>query len=142
MNKATEAEIAEHLLRCDTAFARPLSGRLEIRDYARKVAAHATRFEAWAAGVLVGLVAAYCNDTARRRAYITNASVLREWHRKGIASRLLKNCVLHITKMRFERIELEVDSDDRGAVALYTKAGFAITLVAGQVTTMHLTTGG
>ena len=61
-NKASEAEIAEHLSRCDADFVPPLSGRVEINEYAKKIANKATRFEAWSGGMLVSLVAAYCND--------------------------------------------------------------------------------
>src|SRR5262245_939988 len=36
LNKAGTAQIGEHLLRCDTDFIPPLSGRVEINDYAQK----------------------------------------------------------------------------------------------------------
>ena len=91
LNMASAAQIAEHLLRCDADFVPPLSGRVEIRDYAQKIASKATRFEAWSGGTLVGLVAAYCNDRDKRIAFITSVSVLREWTGKGIAARLMKS---------------------------------------------------
>jgi len=65
-NKASEVEIAEHLSRCEADFVPPLSGRLEINDYAKKIASKAMRFEAWSDGRLVGLVAGYCNDQEKR----------------------------------------------------------------------------
>ena len=86
-NKASVAEIADHLLRCDTDFVPPLVGRVEITDYAKKIANMAMRFEAWAGGTLIGLVAAYCNHQESRIAYITSVSVLRAWMGKGIAAR-------------------------------------------------------
>ena len=82
-NKASEAEIAEHLSRCDADFVPPLSGRVEINDYAKKIASKATRFEAWSGGTLVGLVAAYCNDQEKHIAYITSVSVLRNGRAKA-----------------------------------------------------------
>ena len=75
LNQATEEEIANHLSRCDADFVPPLSGRVEISSYAHKIAGNATRFEAWAGGALVGLVAAYCNDSERRSAYITTVKI-------------------------------------------------------------------
>lgn len=124
LNKATAAEIAGHLSLCDADFVPPLSGRIEIGSYANKIAGKATRFEAWANGALVGLVAAYCNDSERRTAYITSVSVLRGWQDRGIASRLLEQCIEFATGENFARIELATDSGNTGAIGLYAKRGF------------------
>jgi len=141
LNKATEAEITNHFLHCDADFVPPLSGRVEISSYAHKIAGKATRFEAWADGELVGLVAVYCNDSERRAAYTTSVSVLRGWQDRGIASQLMERCVGHVKGLGFERIELEVDSENVGAVRLYEKTGFIIDRVNGRATTIHLNTG-
>ena len=138
LNHASEAEIAEHLLCCNSDFVPPLSGRVEISGYAHKIVAKATRFEAWAKGALVGLVASYCNDSARRAAYITSVSVLHGWQGRGIASRLIEQCIGHVKELGFEHIELEVDSENVGAVKLYEKMGFMINGVNGRTTNMHL----
>ena len=123
-NKASEAEIAEHLSHCDADFVPPLSGRVEINDYAKKIANKATRFEAWSGGTLVGLVAAYCNDQEKRIAYITSVSVLKEWMGKGIAARLMSQCIEHAKASGMRQISLEVASDNAPAIRLYEKSGF------------------
>lgn len=83
LNKASESEIAGHLKQCDADFVPPLSSRVEIKDYAQKIANKATRFEAWSDGTMVGLVAAYYNDHENRLVYITSVSVLHhEWSKK------------------------------------------------------------
>ena len=107
-NKASVAEIADHLLRCDTDFVPPLSGHVEIIDYAKKIADLAMRFEAWAGGTLIGLVAAYCNHQESRIAYITSVSVLRAWMGKGIAARLMGRCIEHAKASGMQQIGLEV----------------------------------
>lgn len=126
VDRASATEIADHLLRCDAEFVPPLSERVEIIGYAHKIAAKATRFEAWSNGVLVGLVAAYCNDSGRRAAYITSTSVLHRWQGAGIASRLLELCIALAKEQGFARIELEVNSGNGGAVRLYANKGFTI----------------
>ncbi len=83
-NVATFAQIAEHLALCDAAFQPPLSHRLVITDYAKKIADKATRFEAWSNDSLVGLLAAYCDATESDSAYITSVSTLGEWSGNGI----------------------------------------------------------
>ena len=127
-NKASEAEIAEHLSRCDADFVPFLSDRVEINDYAKKIASKATRFEAWSGGTLVGLVAAYCNDQGKHIVYITSVSVLREWMGKGISARLMRQCIEHAKVSGMRQISLEVASDNTPAIRLYEKNGF----VAGE----------
>jgi ribosomal protein S18 acetylase RimI-like enzyme len=138
LNKAAEAAIASHLLDCDADFIPPLSERVEIDSYASKIAGNAMRFEAWADGMLVGLVAAYCNDCERRVAHITNVSVLRRWQGERIASRLLEQCIGHVKEHGFEHVELEVDVENAGAITLYEKNGFVINAVNGRTALMHL----
>lgn len=126
LNKASEAEIAEHLACCDANFVPPLSGRLEINDYAKKIARQATRFEAWSGGTMVGLVAAYCNDQEKRIAYITSVSVLKEWMSKGIAMNLVKRFIAHAKTSGTRQINLEVASNNKAAINLYEKSGFVV----------------
>ena len=129
-NKATGTEIAQHLSRCDADFMPPLSTRVSIMEYAQKIASKATRFEAWSGGTLIGLVAAYCNDQEKRIAYITSVSILREWTGKGIAARLLCQCIEHARVSGMRRIGLEVESNNTSAIKLYEKNGF----IAGKAT--------
>lgn len=138
LNKASEAQIAEHFVRCDADFVPPLSGRVEIRDYAQKVASKATRFEAWSGGTLVGLVAAYCNDQEKRIAYITSVSVLSEWMGKGIAASLMKLCIDYSKTSGMRQISLEVASDNTPAIKLYEKSGFVAGKVNAPFVTMNL----
>jgi ribosomal protein S18 acetylase RimI-like enzyme len=144
LNTASEAEMAKHLLYCDADFIPPLSNRVDINNYAKKLASRATKFEAWSDDRLVGLVAAYCNDQESRIAYITSVSVLREWMGQGIAANLLKQCITHAKDSGMQQICLEVASNNQPAIALYEKNGF----VAGQTNTpfvnmnLYLKSGG
>jgi ribosomal protein S18 acetylase RimI-like enzyme len=138
LNKASEAEIVEHLRTCDANFVPPLSGRVEIKDYAKKIASEATRFEAWSGGKLIGLVAAYCNDQEKLLAYITNVSVLRAWTGKGIAMRLLSYCIEHARASGMRQISLEVAGDSTPAIKLYEKSGFVTGKANGPFISMNL----
>jgi ribosomal protein S18 acetylase RimI-like enzyme len=125
-NKATVEQIAEHLGRCDAGFEPPLSSRVQLPAYAQKIASHAQRFEAWSDGTLVGLVAAYCNDTEKLRAHITSVSVLPDWMGKGIGSRLMAMCIEHATGAGMRQIDLEVAGHDPRAIKLYRNSGFVL----------------
>jgi ribosomal protein S18 acetylase RimI-like enzyme len=140
-NKTSEAEIAEHLSRCDSAFVPPLSGRVEIRDYAKKIARKAMRFEAWSGGTLVGLVAVYLNDQEKRIAYITSVSVLQAWAGKGIVARLMSWCVEYSKASGMRQINLEVAEDNTPAIRLYENNGFVAGKANAPFVTMSLNLG-
>lgn len=126
LDTATADQIAEHLMRCDGDFIPPLSTRTEIAEYARKISANAVCFEAWAAGALVGLVAAYCNDVTRGSAFITSVSVEAAYRRAGIGSELVARCIAHAARLGFAGIELEVESANHAAIDLYAQRGFVV----------------
>lgn len=136
LDESNDHEIAQHLLACDQAFIPPLSERIDIREYAAKLAANSTRFEAWYGGQLSGLIAAYCNASDRNMAFITSVSVLSQHQGKGIAANLLHSCIAHSRKLGFRRMELEVNSDNQAAMALYKRFGFASTEMTDSLTRM------
>lgn len=138
INKASEADIAAHLEECNADFMPRLSERVEIDDYAKKIAENAARFEAWADDKLVGLVAAYCNDHERLIAYITSVSVLGPWTGKGIAAHLLDQCINHVKKLGMGRISLDVTQANTSAIKLYEKSGFTVSKTTGSVVEMNL----
>jgi ribosomal protein S18 acetylase RimI-like enzyme len=138
LNKASEADIAEHLSNCDADFIPALSSRVEINDYAKKITRKATRFEAWSGRTLVGMVAAYCNDQEGSIAYITSVSVLKAWKGKGIALKLLKQCIEHAKGSGMRQISLEVASDNMPAIGLYEKNGFVADKANAQFICMNL----
>jgi len=138
LNRASEQEIAKHLLHCDMYFLPPLSARVEIKDYAKKIQGNATRFEAWLDGRLVGLVAAYCNDQKNFITYITSVSVLRETTGKGIAACLMKRCIEHAKSLGMKQICLEVACDNAAAIGLYKKLNFILEKANEPLVSMNL----
>lgn len=141
LNNASLPQLTAHLRACDDAFVPPLSRRIDIENYANKLASKAARFEMWEGNVLIGLVAAYCDAAAGRIAFISNVSVLPESQHKGIASQLMTYCIDHSIALDLEGVELEVDSLNAAAISLYKKYGFSIKKTAGQTATMYLAIG-
>lgn len=137
-NQATEEEISRHLTLCDARFIPPLSGRVEIGAYARKIHRHSERFEAWAGDALIGLLAIYCDDLERHVAYITNVSVIESPPSARIASRLLATGIEYLTKIRFQGVELEVNGNNSRAIRLYERHGFVTYTASDQTLFMRL----
>lgn len=137
LNAATTQEIVDHLTLCDAAFAPPLSQRVDIRDYAAKLSAHAMRFEAWDDGSLIGLVAAY-PDHAHGRMFVSNVSVLPEWRGHGLAAGLITRCGDAARDLGLRSMVLELGAENVAARRLYGKLGFVST-GSGPQLTMTLT---
>lgn len=121
---ATSEKICIHLKKCDNDFLHPLSGRLKIDDYAKKLFEKSITFEAWSGYSLVGLVAAYFNDFKHQTGYISNVSVMKNYKGMGIASELMRQCIEYAKLHKFKEIKLEVHQGSNQARHLYNKFGF------------------
>ena len=102
---ATESDVFIHLEKCSNIF---------------------VTFEAWREEMLIGVVAAYFNDSRNSSAFITNVSVLIKYSRQGIASALLSMCVEHARKNKFDMLVLEVHKKNRLATRFYKKNKFEV----------------
>jgi ribosomal protein S18 acetylase RimI-like enzyme len=120
VNSSAEEDIRAHLLGCDQHFIPPLSERVDLIAYSRKVRDHALTIEAWDGKTLVGLVAGYLN-TAERSSYVTNVSVLPSFAGKGIATKLLDTFIEHAKTASIETMALEVSKANPTAMHLFSK---------------------
>ena len=125
-NMATEDQVAEHLRTCDSDFVPPLSERVDIAEYARKIHEFAERFEAWSLGFLVGLVAVYSGNDQDGACFITDVSVVPRFKHKGIASQLLRDSIEYVRSMGIGEVRLEVAVENHAAISLYEKFGFLV----------------
>lgn len=131
-------EIRAHLESCSPRHEPPLAPRVDLRAYALKMHGHATTFEAWADGALVGLVAAYLNDADTRTGYITNVSVAEGYVGRGVALKLMRMCLERAAAAGMRSLALEVGTANTAAIALYRKLGFKVSGDNGEFTTMKL----
>jgi len=124
MGRSDLACVLGHLQAHDHAFQPPLSSRVPLADYARKLVDHALRLEAWADDDLIGLVAVYCNAPDRDTAFVSNVSVLASHAGQGIARRLMQSAITHVQERGFCNLRLEVDPRATAALRLYLALGF------------------
>lgn len=125
-DSASKDQVYNHLAHCNTMFVPALDSRVNLDDYSEKIMRFAIRFEAWFGTRLVGLVAAYLNDTTRKIAYITNVSVEQAHTGRGLAKHLLQNCIDKAIHLGFEQAQLEVSARNHAALNLYKSLGFTI----------------
>ena len=132
VKKATEATILSHLILCDESFVPPLSDRVNLAEYAKKIFEKSISFEAWKNQQnLIGLIAAYFNETQPPSAFITNVSTDKNFMGLGIASQLLKNCIGYAKENNCFEIYLEVNSKNLPAINFYKKYHFIQTEIKG-----------
>lgn len=124
---AGEKDVLTHLKKCKENFIPALDKTVNIPDYSKKIVENSVTFEAWVNKDLAGLIAAYFNDPGNVAGYITNVSVVHDQAGKGLASRLLKNCISYATENNFKEISLEVFYKNEKAIGLYQKHGFCET---------------
>jgi len=136
-NYATEEDIHLHLLICKNNFIPALDVTVNINEYARKIRNNAVTFEAWHNKILIGLIAAYFNNK-NIKGYITNVSVHGDYLRKGIASKLMNDCINYGNKIRYKEISLEVNKLNKNAIILYEKFNFRKTGEKEKFLTMTL----
>jgi ribosomal-protein-alanine N-acetyltransferase len=126
-----------HLRAADAGFTPPLSSRVNLADYAGKLATRARRVEAWESDLLVGLIALYANDPDRG-GFITNVSVLPDYQGQGIARELLTRTLALAAELGLPRLRLEVYADNKAALALYRRHGFSVEAPAAASPTLLL----
>jgi ribosomal protein S18 acetylase RimI-like enzyme len=124
VDHATVEQISLHLHLCDQSYIPHLSDSVEIGVYAAKIVENSRRFEAWANGKLVGLVAMYCNDKTRQTAFVTNVSVLLDMRGRMLALNLMEQAMQYAHALKFKSIELDVGINNNSAINLYKKLGF------------------
>lgn len=124
IGNAAEQDLLGHLLTCNRDFIDSLLKKTDLPDYAHKLAENSVTFEAWDQGKLVGLIATYFNDPHKASGFVSNVSTSSGYAGKGIASRLMDMCIRYGTDRQFLEISLEVESGNKGALALYAKFGF------------------
>lgn len=124
-SRASEKQVLDHLLRCDGRYHPPLSRRVDIAEYARKLHTRAERLEAWHADDLVGMVAIYL-DEAAGGAFISSVSVDDAFAGRGIGSRLVGDAIALARSRGSGTVALEVSPQSPAAIRVYLKHGFRV----------------
>ena len=126
LNKSDAAAVESHLRECDERFSPCLSARVDLADYARKLASLADRWEAWDEGRLVGLVAAYLSNQETQQGFVSSVSVCFDAEGRGVATELMRRCVQLAREKGCGSLGLEVGEGDQRTKTFYLKHGFTL----------------
>ena len=109
---------------CDSDFDPPLSSRVEIKEYSRKLCENANFVTAKSEGNLAGIVAIYCNDYKSFTAYISSICVLPAYRGNKLGKDLLSGAIEVAKKTNMVKIRLEVGKKNFPAISLYERFNF------------------
>ena len=131
IKESTQKDLFLHLQQCDPAFLEKLRAKVNLTDYSQKLADKSITFEAWDKLRLLGLVAAYFNEETKV-GFISNVSVVTSYNGKGIAGELIEMTKKYAMDKHFSKLALEVDCENRNAIAFYIKNEFKTESVKGD----------
>jgi ribosomal protein S18 acetylase RimI-like enzyme len=120
----SEARIFNFLFSVDSQFTPPLSEKINVPDYARKLAVMAENIFLVMGGYDVGHAAYYSNDLQTQTAYLTSICVKKEFRGSRMAESLLEKVLLGATNDGMLKLTLEVDSRNSVAIRFYRKHSF------------------
>lgn len=118
------SKLAQFLYKVDRLFPTPLSEKVNIDGYARKLHDSATVCFAEDNGTIVGIVGGYTENVINNTAFISIVGVLPEFNGKGIATKLLSEFIERAKLKRLNAVHLYADKNNSVAVHIYQKLGF------------------
>lgn len=105
-------------------FVPPLLRRIDINEYYTKCRKNATFAVCRRNDEIIGLAVFYCNDTVKKKAYVTLFAVKREYRGHGIAKILLGNIADFSRQLGMEVVGLHTNNEL--AYKVYLKSGFEL----------------
>lgn len=96
---------------------------VQIEQFVDKIMRHATIIPVLEEGKISGLIAFYCNDTTRQKAFITAIAISENRKIKNLASFLMKAAIDMAKEMGFQTIEAEIYKSNPLSLRLADKFG-------------------
>jgi len=118
-------QIINILSEIDSDFRPKLSEKIDFHSYAEKILEKALFFVAVSDNLILGFIAFYCNDEAKKNAYISLIGVQNEFRRYGIGDLLLTKAIQYIRNRNYQSVGIETWEGSNG-MYLYQKHEFEI----------------
>ena len=112
---------------CDDAYTISVINRSNFESLFKKIDSNAEFLIAKEDSEVIGYAAMYANDYESKAAFLTLLCVKSNYHRGGVGSMLINNCIDKAVSNGMETIRLEVLKKDTGAISFYKHHGFNTT---------------
>lgn len=120
-DKGEGKRIYQFLIETDNCFIPKLSERVNIEEYAQKLAQNAENIFVSYEGQDIGACSVYCNSDI---AFISSFAVKPEYMRMKIGSHMMGQVVQQTKQLKCKSIRLEVYASNSAARTFYEKCGF------------------
>lgn len=129
-SKLSFEQVRQFLWETDNEFSTPLSSKVNIDDYAKKL----SDFSHFAYCVdddqIIGMISCYTNNPPV--GYISNVCVKSEYQNKGIFSVMLSTLIDSLKDLEIKTLKLEVDDNNAKAQDVYLRKGFFVSSKASE----------
>lgn len=136
--RLTEKQLVDFLLKIDEDFPIPLSDKVNIVEYAKKLLDKANLIADIEGDSIRGLVAGYTQDIVGESAYISLVGVKSEFRAQGIGKQLVKKFMDVCVAKEIKSVNLYTHQTNVAAIKMYTTLGFDIYKMKEEVRTQDI----
>lgn len=115
-------EVYSFLLETDAEFLAPLSLRVNLKSYARKLSEYSDFSLCYEEDQLVGMISCYTNQPPI--GYISNVCVKKQYQGRGVFSTMFQGLLYNMESRGIHILRLEVDCQNDIAYGIYRHVGF------------------
>lgn len=129
-SKLSFEQVHKFLIETDNEFATPLSSKVNIEEYAKKLSDFSHFAYCTDDDNIIGMISCYVNNPPL--GYISNVCVKSEYQNMGIFSSMFSTLIDSLKQLGIKILKLEVDNDNTKAQKVYLKKGFAVSTQASE----------
>jgi ribosomal protein S18 acetylase RimI-like enzyme len=119
-----EPDLFAFLRSIDNSFDPPLSTRIDLRQWLKKVLTLGVILVSSERQKLEGVIAFYCNDRERQQAFISVLGIAEAARGQGIGKKLLQEAIDIFRSKRMKSALVTTWAGNRAAISLYEMCGF------------------
>lgn len=120
--KLSFEETRAFLLETNTEYPTPLSSKVDIESYAKKLSEYSDFSICMNEKGIIGMISCYTNRPPI--GFISNVCVMDKFQGKGVFSHMFKNLISHVKDLGIRTLRLEVDINNERAQSIYIRHGF------------------
>lgn len=104
----------------------PLSHRVNLRLYSKKLAKYAVHFSVIEDNQLIGMCCCYMNDPKNEKAFISITCVDPYYFGMGLGKKLTFECEAYAKRYNYKYIEFEVHIENTPSIEMHKTIGYTI----------------
>lgn len=126
-------KLLQYLKRIDLLLPHPLSDRVVLAEFLEKILRNGRVLTVEDKGEIASAIIFYANDRIEKNAYITLLATVPEHQGKGYAEMLMREMEKQAGACGMQRVQLDTDPVNTGAVSFYSKCGYQVAGINGKI---------